>query len=107
MADRISKLMNRVNLAADEMRKRFEVKAVYLFGSQVRGAEQQWSDVDIGIFLRDFKNASYRDRIRAIVEVQRELGDDLEFHFFDASNPTNQESVSFAAEVIRTGIRVE
>jgi len=106
MVDRSSKLMNRVNAAATAMRKRLDVTAVYLFGSQVRKTNDQWSDIDIGVFLAGFDTASFSERIRAIVEVQRELGDDLEFHFFDASDPANQESVSFAAEIIKTGVRV-
>jgi len=99
--------MNRASGAAAAMRKRLNVTAVYLFGSQVRGTDDRWSDIDIGVFLAGFDSASFRERIRAAVDVQRELGDDLEFHFFDASDPKNRETVSFAAEVMRTGVRID
>lgn len=106
MDDRQAEVIELVRKAALEMRRRFDVRAVYLFGSHVKGTAHHWSDIDVGIFLSEFKTAPYHVRIQAIVDVQRDLSDDLEFHFFDESNPATQESVSFAAHVRKTGVRV-
>ncbi len=106
MADSKTQLMERVKRASTELRKRFEVTEIYLFGSQISGTAHKWSDVDIAVFLRRFDVAPLHERVLAIVDVQRTFGDDLEFHFFDASDPATEESVSFAAEVKRTGVRI-
>ncbi len=106
MADDKSQMMEFVKRAAEEMKRRFDVQAVYLFGSQVKGTPHKWSDIDVAVFLRRFDSAPLRDRVKAIVDVQREVSDDLEFHFFDESDPATHESVSFAAEVRKTGVRV-
>jgi len=107
MVDQNSQVMQLVRRAASEMKRRFDVKEIYLFGSQVKGTTHKWSDIDVGVFLNKFENAPLPVRVQAIVDTQRIISDDLEFHFFDASDPATDESVSFAAEVRRTGILIQ
>lgn len=82
------------------------VVAAFLFGSQVEGAPDEYSDIDIGAFVEEVENW---DAARAASEsayVQESVGDDVELHFFPAQQLRDCDAASFAASIIRHGQRV-
>ena len=53
----------------DRIVGRFQPYRVLLFGSQARGAANEWSDVDLPVVMGDAA-----DKREAAVEIRRELG---------------------------------
>jgi len=82
------------------------VTAAYLFGSQVEGRADRWSDIDLAVFIEGSEAWDLHDRARIAAQVQREAGDDIELHFFPAEALQHHHSASFAAWVLHHGVRL-
>ena len=54
----------------DRIVSRFDPTQVLLFGSQVRGSANEWSDVDLLVVMTEVT-----DKRRAAIEIRRSLGD--------------------------------
>ncbi|PKN60183.1 MAG: hypothetical protein CVU53_04360 [Deltaproteobacteria bacterium HGW-Deltaproteobacteria-11] len=80
------------------------VDGAYLFGSQVEGMSDPWSDIDLAVFVEDFEKWNLRDWVRASVEVQKEAGDDVEVHFFPATALRERDPAGFAAWILTHGV---
>jgi predicted nucleotidyltransferase len=83
-----------------------KVTAAYLFGSQVDGTPDQWSDIDVAVFVEGVEAWSLPDRARIAAQVQKEAGDDIELHFFPAEALQHHHKASFAAWVLNHGVRL-
>jgi predicted nucleotidyltransferase len=82
------------------------VKAAYLFGSQIEGRADRWSDIDLAVFIEGLEAWDIHDRARITAQVQREAGDDIELHFFSAEMLHRRHNASFANWVIRHGVKL-
>ena len=83
------------------------VRGAWLFGSQAEGRPGPWSDIDIAAFMEGVETWDIRQRARAMVLVQKRVGTDVEVHLFPASAADNPPAGSFAAHVLRYGVRLE
>ncbi len=106
MAEAKADVIDLARRASEGLSKKLPVRAVFLFGSHVTGRNHEWSDIDLGVFIRKLDKQPFMKQLQSMVDIQRDYSDDLEFHFFDAEELTSAESCSFAAEVLRTGIRI-
>src|SRR3990172_6577395 len=79
------------------------VRAAFLFGSQVEGTADKWSDVDVGVFVEGAEHWDWERLCNASREVQRRLGWDIEIHVFPASWYEGPPRASFAQYVIKHG----
>jgi len=82
------------------------VTAAYLFGSQIEGRADQWSDIDLAVFVEDLEAWDIHDRARIAAQVQKEAGDDIELHFFPAEALECHHKASFAAWVLNHGVKL-
>ncbi len=82
------------------------VRAAYLFGSQIDGTADADSDIDIGVFVEGCETWDFDRRIHVCVEVQLQVGDDLELHLFSASSHDYPKPASFAQYVKKHGVPV-
>jgi predicted nucleotidyltransferase len=80
------------------------VRAAFLFGSHAEGRTHEWSDIDIAVFLEGLESWRLRDETRLVVEVQKEMGFDIEPHLFPASRLNDAPRGSFAQYVVNHGI---
>jgi predicted nucleotidyltransferase len=96
----------RARLAVTSLSRFAPVVAAYLFGSQVEGRADQWSDIDLAVFVEGLKAWDLCDRARIAAQVQREAGDEIELHFFPAEALQHRHSASFAAWVLDHGIKL-
>ena len=101
-----------VNLAVVEKRaeravialsKYVTVVGAYMFGSYVDGRADRWSDIDIGVFVEGLEEWDIMDEIRTCHRIQKEVGNDIEMHFFSAQVLANPEPTSFASYVKKYG----
>ena len=90
------------------LNRNVRVVAAYLFGSQVMGNTDRWSDIDLAVFAEGIENWDLRDRARAAVQVQKEAGDDVEVHIFPVSalDEKERDSAGFACWVVNHGVAV-
>ncbi len=82
------------------------VVRAYIFGSQVDGRADEYSDVDVGIFVDGIENWSFEHRVEVAIKVYNEVGDDMEVHFFPAWKVDKFDPAGFAAWVMEHGVRI-
>ena len=87
--------------------RRAHVRAAYLFGSQVAGTADEWSDIDLAAFIEEGAQWDLQQRVDVCVEARREVGDDIELHLFPADSLENPPKASFAEYVLRHGARLD
>lgn len=87
--------------------RRATVRGLYVFGSQVSGTPDEWSDIDVAAFVDGVETWGLEGRVRAVVEVQRELGDDLDVHLFPGAYVNAPPKGSFAEFILEEGIALD
>ncbi len=106
MAQLDSAIEERARAAVVSLSRFAKVTAAYLFGSQVEGRADQWSDIDLAVFVEGVEAWTLHDRARIAARVQKEAGDDIELHFFPAQALQHHHNASFAAWVLDHGVRL-
>jgi predicted nucleotidyltransferase len=96
----------RARVAARALGRQGVLRALYVFGSQVSGQADRWSDIDLAAFMDGVEAWDLWRRTRVIVEVQKEAGYDIEPHLFASTLLTKAGAGSFAAEVQLHGLRI-
>ena len=76
------------------LRKHIPVTEAYLFGSQIEGAPDEHSDIDIAAFSPAADAMDVATRVALVVDVERQVGASIELHLYGASQyadarPTN------------------
>lgn len=97
---------DRVQTALRVVAQHARLARAYLFGSQVSGTADRWSDTDLAVFVEGVESWSLHDRARLAADVQREAGDDVEVHLMPARMLTEHDPASFAAWVLAHGVEV-
>jgi predicted nucleotidyltransferase len=82
------------------------VRAAYLFGSHVEGTPDQWSDIDVGVFMEGVENWDIHQHVEAMALVMEKVGSEVEAHLFPASALNNPPRASFAQYILRHGVRI-
>jgi len=75
----------------------------FLFGSDAKGVESEWSDIDIAILTDEFIDDSF-DFTFLLMKVAREIDADIEPHPFQVEEFNDENPI--AAEILKTGQRV-
>ena len=100
-------IQQRARRAVQVIAQQAPVRAAYLFGSQVEGTADEFSDIDIAAFVDGAGQWDLRRRVRAGADVQKQAGDDIEIHFFPSELLENPPAASFAKYVQNHGVLVE
>jgi predicted nucleotidyltransferase len=82
------------------------VRAAYLFGSQMEGTANEWSDIDIAVFMDGVENWDLPRQVNAMTRVMEEAGDDVEVHLFPAYSLKNPGCGSFAEYILKHGASI-
>jgi predicted nucleotidyltransferase len=82
------------------------VRAAYLFGSHVEGTPDQWSDIDVGVFMEGIEHWDIHQRAKAMALVMEKVGSEVEAHLFATSALDNPPRGGFAEYVLRHGVRI-
>ncbi len=82
------------------------VRAAYLFGSHVEGTPDQWSDIDVAIFMDGVEQWDIDQRAEAMALVMEKVGSEVEAHLFPASDLSNPPRGGFAQYILLHGIRI-
>ncbi|MBN2207779.1 MAG: nucleotidyltransferase domain-containing protein [Candidatus Coatesbacteria bacterium] len=100
-------ILRRARAALSVIARQARVRAAFLFGSYVEGEPDEFSDIDIAAFVEGAGQWGLTRRVEAAVEAQREVGDDIELHFFAAELLENPPKASFAAYVQSHGVPID
>ncbi len=103
---RVEEIKDKAFQAVSALRRFGAVRAAYLFGSQVEGTADEWSDIDVAVFMDGVENWDIQRRTQAMVLVMDEAGDDVEVHLFPASSLENPERGSFAEFILKHGVKI-
>ncbi len=63
------------------VKKKYRVKAAYIFGSHAKGSAGVWSDVDVAVISPDFSDNLYETRLE-LMRIAVKIDDRLEPHPF-------------------------
>lgn len=100
------RVRRRALAAAEALGRRGVVRAAYVFGSQVEGRADEWSDIDVAAFMEGIDSWDIWRRARIIAQVQKEVGFEIETHLFPARFLKDPQPGSFAEYVIEHGILI-
>ena len=98
-----ARIGSRARAAVKTLAKLGVVRAAYVFGSQVAGTPDVWSDIDITAFIEGLEDWDIRQRATAMALVMEEAGSDVEAHLFPASALHNPPPASFAQHILQHG----
>lgn len=96
-------IIDSVNKFIEEIKKKYNIKAIILFGSYAKGTENENSDIDIAVISDDFEDIY--DCMAVLMGMTWDIDARIEPHpiksedFENISNP-------FVKEVVDTGIKV-
>jgi predicted nucleotidyltransferase len=82
------------------------MERAFLFGSQVDGTADQWSDIDMAIFVEGAEGWDIHKRARLIARIQKEAGDDIDVHFIPAKALRKNDQSDFAVWVLTHGVEI-
>jgi predicted nucleotidyltransferase len=88
-------------LAAIQQRQRIE--AAYLYGSQVKGAATDWSDIDLAIISPDFSTDLFQEQLN-LMRLAAQIDDRIEPRPFRPQDFNIGEPL--VNEIRRTGIQI-
>ncbi|OHB62853.1 MAG: hypothetical protein A2Y76_03260 [Planctomycetes bacterium RBG_13_60_9] len=97
---------NRARAAVKVLSRFGAVRAAYLFGSHVEGAPDEWSDIDVAVFMEGIEEWDIHQHVAAMALVMAKVGSDVETHLFPVSSLDNPPRASFAQYILRHGIRI-
>lgn len=100
-------ILSRARAALSVIARQARVRAGFLFGSHVEGRADEFSDIDIAAFVDGAREWGLERRVEAAIEAQREVGYDIELHFFAAELLDDPPKASFAAYVQTHGVPIE
>lgn len=83
--------------------RNFSIQAMYLYGSYAKGSATPYSDIDVAVVSKDFQGITYFDR-QKLNRFIINFDERLELHPFRPDDFTEENP--FAAEIIRTGIKI-
>ncbi|HUT62638.1 MAG TPA: nucleotidyltransferase domain-containing protein [Anaerolineae bacterium] len=101
-----TRIENRALAAARTLSRLGTVRAVYVFGSQVEGSADRWSDIDVAAFMEGIENWDILQRARAMALVMEEAGSAVEAHLYPVSALENPGQGSFAEYILQHGVRI-
>ncbi len=99
-------ISDKIRAATRVLSRYGSVHAAYLFGSQVEGTADEWSDIDMAVFMDGVENWDLPRHVHAMSLVMEATNDDVAVHLFPSSALENPGRGSFAGYILNHGIRV-
>lgn len=108
MAQRTTAADERVAHILEVVAGHVTVTAACLYGSQLAGATDEWSDIDLAIFCPEAETWSTWQRIDAQAAIKDEVGYDVDVRLYSDRwlEEVTRRPASFVAHVLRRGRRL-
>jgi predicted nucleotidyltransferase len=85
------------------LKKKINIKKIYLFGSYSKGNFSEYSDIDLAIVSDNFQGIPFYDREK-INKIIIFINNNIEVHPFRSEDFTDDDP--FVKEIIKTGIEL-
>ena len=95
-------IMEQINNFIEQIKKHYDIDAIYLFGSQAKGLANENSDIDLAVVSKDVKD-HHNDMVKMMI-ISSKCAIDVEPHPFNTIDFNDDDMM--ADEILRTGIRV-
>ncbi|HEY3374670.1 MAG TPA: nucleotidyltransferase domain-containing protein [Candidatus Aquicultor sp.] len=100
----IIKTINRFIL---EAKNRFDIEKVVLYGSQITGDVDEWSDIDIAVISDDFEGIDLRQRLMLLNKIAWEQQvTEIDALGYTQAEYAAESPLSFSSEIKENGIVV-
>ena len=106
MADIDAVIEHRSQYAVEVLSRYTPVAAAYLFGPWVEGSADEWSNIDLAVFLEGIESWDLATRAHTAALVQEKAGDDIKLYFFSVCSLHQPEPASFAAYILTHGVAI-
>lgn len=90
----------------DELKKEITIDCVILFGSYARGNPKSYSDIDLAIFSKDFKDKDEIRNMQYLFQKTMAVDTSIEPHPFHPRDLKSPIKGTVVYEIIKTGKRV-
>lgn len=87
------------------VRERYSPKAIYLYGSQVKGIAKANSDVDLAVIVEPMDSGRYMSMFSGLFSVAADFESNIEPNLIVDDGAYDK--FSFLAEVMETGLLIE
>jgi predicted nucleotidyltransferase len=94
-----------IMLYAKQVNERYNPKAIYLYGSQVKGTANQYSDIDIAVVVEPMDVESYMQMFGKLFSIAADYEANIEPNLLEDDGEYDR--FSFLAEVMETGRLIE
>jgi predicted nucleotidyltransferase len=103
MAGKQADLKQTIKDSIDYLKKYFRIKEVILFGSQMEGRADEFSDIDLVVISPDFSGRSYEEILNTFAELTLRCGSNIELHPYTDEDLKNARPTNFLGFVLKTG----
>ena len=104
--DKVTDLGEVVEQSLGFVQERIRVQAAYLFGSQVTGAADSDSDIDLAVFSPDVEGLNLVERVHLTSEISVRCDSRLELHLYPSRALASARPTNFAGYIITHGRRL-
>ena len=99
-----SKVREKLENYVEALKQNFKVKLVVLFGSYAKGNPEEYSDIDVAVFVeKDGKGLDYVEESAMLFTLVRNIDVRIEPTLFYTEELENYEKASFINDILTTG----
>jgi predicted nucleotidyltransferase len=95
-----------VETGLGRVQERIRVQAAYLFGSQLKGAADPCSDIDLAVFSPDVDGLNLVERVHLTSEISVLCDSRLELHLYPSRALANARPTNFTGHIVSHGRRL-
>lgn len=103
----MAKTRNKINKialqAVDYLKSYFNVKKVILFGSQLTGKADKFSDIDLAVISPDFKRKSPEELVTILSKISLFCDNAVEIHPYSLDDLKEARPSNFLGQILKLG----
>lgn len=103
----MSKAKNKIDKiifkALNYLKEDFDIKEVVLFGSQITGKVDKFSDVDLAVISPDFKKKRFDDLMTIFAKISLLCDSAIEIHPYLPEDLKEARPTNFLGQILKTG----
>ena len=104
MDQRIQKIEKELAELKAVLSKDYDLDEAWLFGSQAKGEQKEWSDIDVALVSNSFAGDVWDKRIKLTLQINK-INDNFELHLFSPEEFANPYD-PLVAEIKKYGVRI-